>query len=198
MTTEIDRATAGRPRGIGRIDPALRDAAAGLDVNEFQAESLPAERERADRIAADRAAAVDIGNVAIEDRAIPGPAGRQLGLRLYRGPATSAAPLVLYAHGGGFVTGNLDTDHAHCLRLARDAGCLVVSVDYRLAPEHPCPAALDDVEAAFRYAVENSVDLNADGTRGVVMGRDAGAALAAALAQRMFGHEGPPILAQVL
>ena len=56
MTTETDRA---RPRGLGRIDPALRDAAAGLDVNEFQAESLPAERARADRIAAERAAAVD-------------------------------------------------------------------------------------------------------------------------------------------
>jgi acetyl esterase len=73
-----------------------------------------------------------------------------------------------------------------------------VSVDYRLAPEHPCPAALDDVEAAFRYAVENGERLGADGTRVVVMGRDAGAALAAALAQRMFDHEGPPILAQVL
>jgi acetyl esterase len=92
MTTETDRATTGRPRGIGRIDPALRDAAAGLDVNEFQAESLPAERERADRIAADRAAAIDTGNVAIEDRAIPGPAGQQLGLRLYRGPVTKPPP----------------------------------------------------------------------------------------------------------
>ena len=198
MTTETDRATTERPRGIGRIDPALRDAAAGLDVNEFQAESLPAERERADRIAADRAAAVDTGNVAIEDRAIPGPAGQQLGLRLYRGPVTTAAPLVVYAHGGGFVTGNLDTDHAHCVQLARDAGCLVVSVDYRLAPEHPCPAALDDAEAAFRYVVENSAQLDADGNRVVVMGRDAGAALVAALAQRTFDLEGPTILAQVL
>ena len=198
MTTETDRARAARPRGIGRIDPALREAAAGLDVNEFRAESLPAERERADRIAADRAAAVDTGNVEIEDRAIPGPAGQQLGLRLYRGPSTTAAPLVVYAHGGGFVTGNLDTDHAHCVRLARDASCLVVSVDYRLAPEHPCPAALDDVQAAFRYVVENSAQLDADGNRVVVMGRDAGAALVAALAQRTFDLEGPTILAQVL
>src|SRR6201992_980240 len=198
MTTETDRAGAARPRGIGRIDPALRDAAASLAVNDFRAESLPAERERADRIAADRAAAVDTANVAIADRAIPGPAGRQLGLRLYRGPSMTAAPLVVYAHGGGFVTGNLDTDHAHCVQLARDAGCLVVSVDYRLAPEHPCPAALDDVEAAFRYAVDNSAALDADGNRVVVMGRDAGAALVAALSQRTFDQEGPTILAQVL
>ena len=198
MTTETDRARASRPRGISRIDPALRGAAAGLDVDEFQTDSLPAERERADRIAADRAAAVEAGNVEIEDRAIPGPAGQQLGLRLYRGTSIPTAPLVVYAHGGGFVTGNLNTDHAHCVQLARDAGCLVVSVDYRLAPEHPCPAALDDVEAAFRYVVENSPQLDADGNRVVVMGRDAGAALVAALAQRTFDLEGPTILAQVL
>ena len=72
MTTETDRAQA-RPRGISRIDPALRDAAAGLDIVEFDAESLPAERERADRLAAERAAAVDTGSVEIEDRAITGP-----------------------------------------------------------------------------------------------------------------------------
>jgi hypothetical protein len=100
MTTETDRARAGRPRGIGRIDPALRDAAASLAVDEFRAESLPAERERAYLIAADRAAAVDAGHVEIEDRAIPGPAGQQLVLRLYRGTSTSAAPLVVYADGG--------------------------------------------------------------------------------------------------
>ena len=198
MTTETDRAEATRPKGIGRIDPALREAAAALEIVEFRTESLAAERARGDRLAADRAAAVDVGGVQVENRAISGPGDGQLGLRLYRGPATSAAPLVIYAHGGGFVTGNLDTDHAHCLRLARDAGCLVVSVDYRLAPEHPCPAALDDVEAAFRYAVENSTDLNADRNRVVVMGRDAGAALVAALAQRTFDLEGPTILAQVL
>src|SRR5271163_2091495 len=190
MTTETDRA---RPRSLGRIDPALRDAAASLDIVEFRAESLPAERERADRLAAERAAGVDI-----EDRAVSGPGDERLGLRLYRGQTKTAAPLVVYAHGGGFVTGNLDTDHPHCVDLARAAGCLVVSVDYRLAPEHPCPAALDDMEAAFRYVVESSGRLDADGSRVVVMGRDAGAALVAAVAQRVFDQEGPPILAQVL
>ena len=96
------------------------------------------------------------------------------------------------------MTGNLDTDHAHCVELARDAGCLVVSVDYRLAPEDPCPAALDDVEAALRYVVENSAELDVgcrprrgDGPR---RGRRAGRGLA----QRMFDNEGPPILMQIL
>jgi acetyl esterase/lipase len=187
-----------RPQGLSRIDPALRDAAAGLGIVEFLVESLPAERENANRAAAERAAAVDTTGVVIESRTIAGPDGQQLQLRLYQGRTPSPTPLVIYAHGGGFVTGNLDTDHAHCVELAREAGCLVVSVDYRLAPEYPCPAAMDDVEAGFRYAIQNSADLNADGTRVAVMGRDAGAAVVAGLAQRMFDEEGPPILVQIL
>lgn len=187
-----------RPQGLGRIDPALRDTATELGVVEFRAETLPAERERANKLAAGRAAAVDTTGVAIESRSIAGPDGAQLDLRLYRGRAADAAPVALYAHGGAFVTGNLDTDHRLCVDLARAADCLVVSVDYRLAPEHPCPAALDDVEAALRYVVDNSAELNADAGRLVVMGRDAGAALVACLAQRMFDSEGPRILMQIL
>ena len=187
-----------RPQGLNRIDPVLRDAAIELGVVEFRAETLPAEREEANLLAAQRAAAVDTDGVAVESRSIPGPDGQQLGLRLYRGRTGSPAPLVVYAHGGGFVTGNLDTDHAHCVELARAAGCLLVSVDYRLAPENPCPAALADVEAALRYAVDNRADVDADASRIAVMGRDAGAALVAGLTQRMFDEEGPPILVQVL
>ena len=187
-----------RPQGLNRIDPVLRDAAIGLGVVEFRAETLPAEREQANLLAAQRAVAFDTDGVAVESRSIPGPDGRQLGLRLYRGRTGSPAPLVVYAHGGGFVTGNLDTDHAHCVELARAAGCLLVSVDYRLAPENPCPAALADVEAALRYAVDNRADLDADAGRVAVMGRDAGAALVAGLTQRMFDEEGPPILVQIL
>jgi acetyl esterase len=190
-----------RPQGLSRIDPALRDTAAGLGIVEFLIESLPVEREHANRVAAERAAAVDAAGsdgIVVESRSIAGPDGQQLRLRLYQGQTDSVSPLVVYAHGGGFVTGNLDTDHARCVELAREAGCLVVSVDYRLAPEYPCPAALDDVEAGFRYAVQNCADLNADVGRVGVMGRDAGAALVAALAQRMFDEEGPQILVQIL
>jgi acetyl esterase len=189
-----------RPQGFNRLDPVLREAAIEQGVVEFRAETLSAEREHANRLAAQRAAAVDTDGVATESRSIVGPDGRQLGLRLYRGRSegTSGTPLVLYAHGGGFVTGNLDTDHAQCVELARAAGCLLVSVDYRLAPEDPCPAALDDVEAGLRYAVENSAELGADPGRIAVMGRDAGAALVAGLAQRMFDDEGPQILMQLL
>lgn len=189
-----------RPQGINRIDPVLRDAASELGVVEFRAETLPAERDHADRLAAERAATVDTAGVVIESRSIAGPGGRQLNLRLYRGriEGGAGAPLLLYAHGGGFVTGNLDTDHAQCVELARDGGCLVVSVDYRLAPEHRCPAALDDVEAGLYYAIRKCAELDLDPSRIAVMGRDAGAALVAGLAQRMFDNEGPPILMQLL
>jgi acetyl esterase len=189
-----------RPQGLNRLDPVLRDAAIEQGVVEFRAETLSAEREHANRLAAQRAGAVDPDGIAIESRSIDGPGGRQLGLRFYRGrpEGTSTAPLVLYAHGGGFVTGNLDTGHAECVELARAAGCLVVSVDYRLAPEHRCPAALDDVEAGLRHAVDNCAELDADPGRIAVMGRDAGAALVAGLAQRMFDDEGPQIRMQLL
>ena len=115
-----------RPQGLSRIDPALRDAAAGLGVAEFRAESLAAERAHANRSAAARAAAVDTGGVTVQSRSIAGPDGRQLGLRIYRGQTQSPAPVAVYAHGGGFVTGNLDTDHPECVELARAARCLVV------------------------------------------------------------------------
>ncbi|WP_068177810.1 alpha/beta hydrolase [Mycobacterium sp. UM_CSW] len=187
-----------RPQGLSRIDPVLRDAAIELSVVEFRTETLPAERKEADAQAAERAAAVETEGVAVESRSIAGPDGQSLGIRLYRGGAGTLAPLVIYAHGGGFVTGNLDTDHAHCVELARAAGCLLVSVDYRLAPENPCPAALDDVDTALRYAVDNCAELDVDPSRIAVMGRDAGAALVASLAQRVFDEEGPPVLVQIL
>jgi acetyl esterase len=189
-----------RPQGINRIDPVLRDAASELGIVEFRAETLAAEREHANRLAAERAAVVDTDGVAVESRSISGPGGQQLNLRFYRGGIKGAAgaPLLLYAHGGGFVTGNLDSDHAQCVELAREGGCLVVSVDYRLAPENPCPAALDDVEAGFYYAIRNCAELDVDPSRVAVMGRDAGAALVAGLAQQMFDNEGPQILMQIL
>jgi acetyl esterase len=189
-----------RPQGINRIDPVLRDAASELGIVEFRAETLAAEREHANRLAAERAAVVDTDGVAVESRSISGPGGQQLNLRFYRGGIKGAAgaPLLLYAHGGGFVSGNLDSDHAQCVELAREGGCLVVSVDYRLAPENPCPAALDDVEAGFYYAIRNCAELDVDPSRVAVMGRDAGAALVAGLAQQMFDNEGPQILMQIL
>ncbi|GFG67491.1 alpha/beta hydrolase [Mycobacterium kubicae] len=187
-----------RPQGLSRLDPQLRDSAAELGLVEFSTDTLPAEREHTHRLAAERAAAVDHAGVTVDSVSIPGPDGQPLHLRLYRAGTASGLPLVIYAHGGGFVTGNLDTDHAQCVNLARAADCLVVSVDYRLAPENVCPAALADVEASLRHVLTHADELRADPSRVALMGRDAGAALVAGLAQRMFDEEGPQILVQIL
>jgi acetyl esterase/lipase len=183
---------------LGRLDPVLRDAAGALDLLLFDAATLPLERDRLNHASSCRAA-VDVAGLDIRTLTIHGPAGAPLALRTYRRASASVvAPIVVYAHGGGFVTGNLDTDHAQCVELVRATDCLLVSVDYRLAPEHPCPAALDDVEAAFYYAVRHAQQLNADPTRVAVAGRDAGAALASGLTQRVFDAEGPRIRLQIL
>jgi acetyl esterase/lipase len=184
---------------LGRIDPSLRAAAETLDFLDFEAATLPLERDRVNHASARRAAAVDGAGVDVYSLRIPGPARTDLALRTYRRATTSGMPpIVVYAHGGGFVTGNLDTDHAQCVELVRATDCLIVSVDYRLAPEHPCPAALDDVEAAFYYAIQHARELNADPTRIAVAGRDAGAALVSGLTQRVFDAGGPRIRLQLL
>src|SRR5215211_1046302 len=83
----------------------------------------------------------------VEERSIPGPAG-QIRVRAYWPRADSPLPVLVYFHGGGWVLGNLDTHDPVCRGLANAGGCLVVSVDYRVAPEHPFPAAAEDAYAA--------------------------------------------------
>ena len=117
----------------------------------------------------------------VEDRQIPGPGG-EIPVRIY-GPATSGAarPALVYLHGGGFTIGNLEVTDAFCRRVALGARCVVISVDYRLAPEHPFPAALDDALAAYAWVVENAESLGVDPARVAVGGDSAGANLAAVL-----------------
>jgi acetyl esterase/lipase len=106
--------------------------------------------------------------------------------------------VVVYCHAGGFALGNLDTDHRQCVELARRAGCAVVSVHYRLAPEHPYPAALDDAIAVLNWVVTNAAELDVDAARLAVAGSSAGGALAACLAQRAADKSLPPIAFQLL
>jgi acetyl esterase len=199
MTTQTTRPNLGVLQHLGRLDPELRGVAAELDVLEFEVATLAVERDRLGTLSAARAASVDRAGMEITTLHIDGAAGEPLAIRTYRPAAASGAlPFVVYAHGGGFVAGNLDTDHAYCADLARSAGCLIVAIDYRLAPESPCPAALDDVSAGFDYVIENARDVGADPDRIAVAGRDAGAALVASLAQRVFDAEGPRIRLQML
>lgn len=104
-------------------------------------------------------------------------------LRLYRPvSSTGALPVVIWLHGGGFILGTLAWDDRRCLQLARDVGCAVLAVDYRLAPEQPFPAALDDARTALHFVQQHAAALALDATRIVVAGASAGAGLAAALA----------------
>lgn len=119
---------------------------------------------------------------AVRELSVPGPAGA-IGLRLIR-PAdaavTAALPALVYVHGGGWTIGDLDTHDVVCRTLCAASGCAVLSVDYRLAPEHRFPAALDDVVAALRGVRAQAAELGVDPTRIAVGGDSAGGNLAAA------------------
>lgn len=128
------------------------------------------------------------------DITIAGPAGL-IPARHYRPAGSSSAPLLVFFHGGGFVIGSLDTHDELCRLICRDAGVHVVSVDYRLAPEHPAPAAADDCYAAYSWSVLHAAELGADPARVAVGGDSAGANLAAvvSLLARAAGAA-PPVL----
>jgi acetyl esterase len=141
----------------------------------------------------------------VEDRAIDGPAG-PIGIRIYwppTDPGPSAAPsVVVYFHGGGFVMGDLDTHDGSCRQHAVGADAIVVSVDYRLAPEHPYPAAIEDAWAATLWVAEHASEISRvmgpATNRLAVAGDSAGGTIAAVIAQRARDEGGPPIAFQLL
>ncbi|MDT5147978.1 MAG: hypothetical protein QOC58_2623 [Mycobacterium sp.] len=135
----------------------------------------------------------------VEDRAIPSTAG-PIGARIYWPTAApeDGAPVVLYFHGGGFVVGDLDTHDGTARQHAVGAGAIVVSVDYRLAPEHPYPAAVEDAWAATLWLAEHGPQIGADTSRIALAGDSAGGTIAAATAQRARDDAGPPIAFQLL
>ena len=131
------------------------------------------------------------------DRRIPGAAG-DIAVRVYRPDAPGPLPVVVFFHGGGFVIGDLDTHDGICHALATGVPAVVVSVDYRLAPEHPFPAAVEDCWAALRWVHANAGGLGADAGRLAVAGDSAGGNLAAVTAVRARDAGGPPVACQVL
>lgn len=133
---------------------------------------------------------------AVEDRTITTAAG-ELPLRIYRPAADGPHPLLISFHGGGWVIGDLDTADAVCRRMANAANCIVISVDYRLAPEHVYPAAVDDAYAATCWVAENRAELGGNGKLAVT-GESAGANLAAVVCQKARDENGPSIDFQLL
>ncbi|MEM6703535.1 MAG: alpha/beta hydrolase [Acidobacteriota bacterium] len=133
----------------------------------------------------------------VADRTIAGPAG-EIALRIYRPTAEDGLPLLVYYHGGGWVIGDLDTHDRACRELAEGSGCVVVSVDYRLAPEAPFPAAVDDSYAALEWVAAHAEEFGGDARRLAVGGDSAGGNLAAVLCLLARDRGGPKIAFQLL
>jgi acetyl esterase len=132
------------------------------------------------------------------DFEIPGPA-HVIPVRLYAtASGGEASPVLVYFHGGGNVVGDLEMADAACRALAREAACVVLSVDYRLAPEHPYPAALDDAYAAVEWVAAHATEIGADAARIAVAGDSAGGMLSALVCRLARDRAGPSIVFQAL
>jgi len=178
------------PQARALLDVIASSGAPPLD-------QLPVDQARqASRVAA--ALQIPLEPVArVEDRTLPGPVS-PIPVRIYTPEASAPLPLLVYFHGGGHTVGDLDSQDATCRAIANRARLLIVSVDYRLAPEHPFPAPLEDCYAATAWLAENGRSLGADPRRLAVGGDSAGGNLAAAVCLKARDLAGPPIAFQLL
>jgi acetyl esterase len=142
------------------------------------------------------APAVDVEHV--EDLLVRSPEGHDIPVRFYRPRRASSLPMLVFFHGGGWVLGTLDSYDSLCRHLAVQGDCAVLSVGYRLAPEHKFPAAPDDALAATRWAWANAALLGVDGRRIAVAGDSAGGNLAAVTCVRLRDEGGPTLVGQLL
>ena len=133
----------------------------------------------------------------IEDRAVPGPTG-DTPVRVYTPANRGPFPIIVYFHGGGWVIGSIETHDALARHLANAAECVVMSVDYRRAPEDPFPAAVNDAYAATAWAAHNGAEIGGDGSRLVVAGDSAGGNLAAVVSLMARDRGEPAIAFQLL
>ena len=133
----------------------------------------------------------------VEDRVLPGPEG-DIPVRLYTPEGIGPFPTLVFFHGGGWIFGNLDTHDLMCRRLCRGAGCLVLSVDNRLAPEHKFPAGLQDCYAATCWMASHVSQFNGDPARIAVGGDSAGGNFTAAVTQMVRDQGGPTLAFQLL
>ena len=133
----------------------------------------------------------------IADRTIPGPGGA-LRVRIYTPGGREPFPTLVYLHGGGWVVGSIESNDAVCRALASAAECVVMSVEYRLAPEHKFPAAAEDAYAATKWAADNAAALKGDASRLAVGGISAGGNLSAVVTLMARDRGGPSLALQVL
>jgi acetyl esterase len=133
----------------------------------------------------------------VDDRFAPGPAG-EISIRVYQPRAGSGLPIFVFFHGGGFVSGGLNTHDSPLRAITNRCDCIVVSVAYRLAPENHYPAATDDAYAATKWVAEHAQDIGGDPRRIAVGGDGTGGNLAAVVAQMARDRKGPMLMYQVL
>jgi len=176
---------------MARIDPEL-EAFIPLFPRDDLTDPVTARKTLAGLAAA--APTPDTTGMEIEDRTVP--ADPEVPVRIYRPHRAHGA--IVWLHGGGFVMGDLDTEHPWAVRVAGGSGAVVVSVGYRRAPEHRFPAALDDAYGVLTWAAGHAAELGIDPGRIAVGGHAAGAGLAAAVALRARDQQGPPIRFQLL
>ena len=176
---------------MARIDPEL-EAFIPLFPRDDLTDPVTARKTLAGLAAA--APAPDTTGMEIEDRTVP--ADPEVPVRIYCPDRAHGA--IVWLHGGGFVMGDLDTEHPWAVRVAGGSGAVVVSVGYRRAPEHRFPAALDDAYGVLTWVAGHAAELGIDPGRIAVGGHAAGAGLAAAVALRARDQQGPPIRFQLL
>jgi len=133
-----------------------------------------------------------------EDITMPGPDGGAIPARIYRPPGAGPFPALLHYHGGGWVGGGISNDDLRCRVTARRAGIVIISLDYRLAPEHPFPAGLEDAYAALLWLHSNALDLGIDPHRIGLSGSSAGANLAIGVTFLTRDRAGPQVKFQLL
>lgn len=183
-----------------RVNPELRQVLSTLPPVTYTRASLPEIRQKDRAIfAALQASTPPDERVEVAERWVPGPAGApDVRVKIYRPKAqTGVLPGVFFIHGGGHVGGAVESCDARCVSRAIEINCVVVSVDYRLAPEHPFPADLEDCYAALKWFSENAPALNVDASRIAVTGSSAGGGLTIALTFLTRDRGGPAIAFQM-
>ncbi|ANS73232.1 lipase [Paenibacillus yonginensis] len=183
-----------------RLHPELKEMFAALPEALYTRDKLEDKRKEMQQFAAAVAASLPANNaVRITEAHVPGAAGDpDVRIKIYQ-PSGGNVPLpgVLYIHGGGYILGSADMMDPALQQMASGIGCVIVSVDYRLAPEHPFPAPLEDCYAALRWFSEHAEELGSDPSRIAVMGPSAGGGLTAALSLLARDRNGPSIKFQM-
>jgi acetyl esterase len=180
------------------LDPQARavlDQMAKTGIQSVEALSVEEAREASAAMAAMQGTPEPVAGV--ENRTVPGMGGG-IPIRIYAPSGEGLLPVLVYFHGGGWVLGDIESSDGLCRILANTTGCIVVSVDYRLAPEHPFPAAADDAYYATQWAAENASSFGGDSSRIAVCGDSAGGNLAAVVALIARDRGKPAIQFQLL